>query len=73
VPINANWPVVETGWGPYWDANGGAVPPDRYSEVRPIGAFNVGRGRQYALDQVQAGTSSMTLPNTAHPGPGHRR
>ena len=61
---NANWPVVETGWGPYWDANGGAVPPDRYVEVRPIGSFTAGRGRQYALDQVQAGTSAMVLPNT---------
>lgn len=61
---NPNWPVVETGWGPYWDAGGGAVPPDRYCEVRPIGAFATGRGRQYALDQVQAGTSTMVLPNT---------
>jgi hypothetical protein len=64
VVTNPNWPVIETGWGPYWDANGGAVPPDRYVEVRTIGTFTAGRGRQYALDQVQAGTSSMTLPNT---------
>jgi hypothetical protein len=63
VVTNPNWPVIETGWGPYWDANGGAVPPDRYTEVRTIGTFTAGRGRQYALDQVQAGTSSMTLPN----------
>lgn len=62
--LNPNWPLVETAWGPLWDAGGGRIPPDRYVEVRPIGQFATGRGRQYQLDQVQAGTSSMVLPNT---------
>jgi hypothetical protein len=62
--LNPNWPLVETGWGPVWDAGGGRIPPDRYCEIAPIGAFATGRGRQYALDQVQAGTCQMTLPNT---------
>ncbi|MFI0894898.1 hypothetical protein [Streptomyces sp. NPDC020983] len=62
--LNPNWPVLETAWGPMWDAGGGLVPVDRWCEVVPIGSLATGRGRQYALDQVQAGTGSMTLPNT---------
>ncbi|MEE4546780.1 hypothetical protein V2S66_33050 [Streptomyces sp. V4-01] len=61
--LNPNWPLIETAWGPYWDANGGEIPPDRYVEVKTIGQFATGRGRQYQLDQVQAGTCSMVLPN----------
>lgn len=62
--LNPNWPLIETAWGPVWDAGGGRIPPDRYVELTAIGTFATGRGRQYQLDQVQAGTSSMTLPNT---------
>lgn len=62
--LNPNWPVVETGWGPYWDCNAGEVPPDRYVSLRTIGSYTAGRGKQYELDQAQAGTSTMTLPNT---------
>lgn len=61
--LNPNWPVTETAWGPAWTAGGGRVPPDRYVEVTAIGQFTTGRGRQYQLDQVQAGTSALTLPN----------
>jgi hypothetical protein len=63
---NPNWPVVEDAWGPYWSANGGNVPADRYVEVtdRTRNSSNVSRGRQYELDQVRSGTHSATLANT---------
>jgi hypothetical protein len=49
-----------------WNANGGDIPLDRYVEVtgRAIGTVTTGRGRQYELDQVQAGTLSAVLSNT---------
>lgn len=64
--LNPNYPVMETAWGPYWTCNGGEIPPDRYVDVskRTMGQFTTGRGRQYETDQVQAGTSSLTLGNT---------
>lgn len=64
--LNPNWPVVETAWGPYWTCNGGEVPPDRYVDIskRMTGQFTGGRGKQYEMDAVQAGTSTMTLSNT---------
>jgi hypothetical protein len=64
--INPNWPVVEHAWAPYWSANGGDIPLDRYAEVssRTTGATSTGRGRQYETDQVQAGTASTVLRNS---------
>ncbi|MCT9092838.1 hypothetical protein N4G70_28795 [Streptomyces sp. ASQP_92] len=62
---NPNWPLIEDGWAPYWNANGGA-PWDRFVEVtgRTMGTGGSQRGRQYELDQVRAGELSLTLANT---------
>ncbi|BBB00568.1 hypothetical protein RVR_10567 [Actinacidiphila reveromycinica] len=64
--LNPAYPVVETAWGPYWTCSGGEIPPDRYVDVggRTLGQFTAQRGRQYELDQVQAGTSTLPLSNT---------
>ncbi|MDH6108858.1 hypothetical protein P3T36_002989 [Kitasatospora sp. MAP12-15] len=64
--VNPNWPNVEHAWGPLWTANGGAIPADHMVNVvrRTMKAVGVQRGRQYELDQVQAGTLSATLSNT---------
>ncbi|MEU0818970.1 hypothetical protein [Streptomyces mirabilis] len=63
---NLNWPTIEDAWGPYWNANGGAFPLDRYTEVtdRTRGNVTVSRGRQYELDQVRSGEAGLTLANT---------
>jgi hypothetical protein len=65
VAINPNWPLIEDGWAPYWNANGGA-PWDRFTEVtgRTMGSGGTQRGRQYELDQVRTGELSTTLANT---------
>ncbi len=64
--LNPNYPLIETAWGPYWDCNGGEVPPDRYVDLggRTLGTFSAQRGRQAELDQVQAGTMTLPLSNT---------
>lgn len=64
-PFNINWPAVEDAWGPYWSANGGSSPADRYVEVsdRTRGSVTVSRGRQYETDQVRSGEASLTLGN----------
>lgn len=61
---NPNWPLIEDGWGPYWNASG--VVTGRFSEVTPRtrGAVGIQRGRQYELDQVRAGELSTALANT---------
>ncbi|MGW2861959.1 hypothetical protein [Streptomyces sp. NPDC001205] len=63
--INPNWPLIEDGWAPYWNASGGA-PWDRFTEVtgRTMGAGGTQRGRQYELDQIRSGELSVTLANT---------
>ncbi|MBP5896308.1 hypothetical protein [Streptomyces scabiei] len=63
--LNLNWPLVEDGWGPYWNANAGATPTDRYVEVtkRTRGTVSVSRGSQYELDQVRSGEASLSLAN----------
>jgi hypothetical protein len=63
---NLNWPQIEDAWGPYWNANGGAFPLDRMTEVtdRTRGTVTVSRGRQYELDQVRSGEAGLTLANT---------
>ncbi|MFI1165659.1 hypothetical protein ACH4UM_19090 [Streptomyces sp. NPDC020801] len=64
--FNPNWPLTEDGWGPYWSANSGTFPADRYVEVsdRTRGTVSIQRGRQYELDQVRSGEASLTLANT---------
>lgn len=63
---NLNWPLIEDGWGAYWNANGGTQPLDRYVEVtdRTRSSATISRGRQYELDQVRSGEAGLTLANT---------
>lgn len=63
---NLNWPLMEDAWAPYWNANAGTQPLDRYVEVtdRTRGSMSISRGRQYELDQVRSGEASLTLANT---------
>ncbi|MGW4042941.1 hypothetical protein [Streptomyces sp. NPDC004721] len=63
---NLNYPLIEDAWGPYWGANAGNQPSDRYVEVtdRTRGTVSISRGRQYELDQVRSGEASLTLANT---------
>lgn len=63
---NLNWPMIEDSWGPYWNANAGTQPLDRYVEVtdRTRGAATIQRGRQYESDQVRSGEANITLANT---------
>lgn len=62
---NLNWPLIEDGWGTYWNANAGAMPADRFVEItdRTRNQVTVSRGRQYELDQVRSGEASLTLAN----------
>ncbi|MGW5123315.1 hypothetical protein ACWEQ7_04470 [Streptomyces sp. NPDC004069] len=64
--LNLAYPLTEDAWGPYWGANGGSQPIDRYVEVtdRTRGTVSINRGRQYELDQVRSGEASLTLANT---------
>jgi hypothetical protein len=64
VAINPNWPLIEEGWGSYWNGSSGA-PWDRYTEVTPStrGRSSIQRGRQYELDQVRSGEYQTTLAN----------
>lgn len=63
---NLNWPLIEDAWAPYWGANAGDSPLDRYVEVsdRTRGSVSISRGRQYETDQVRSGEASLTLANT---------
>jgi hypothetical protein len=81
-PDNANWPRGEDAWAPYWNANAGTFPIDRYVEVsdRTRGTTTVQRGRQYETDQVRSGEAGLHLANpdgaldpvnTAGPWAGH--
>ncbi|MEV6833472.1 hypothetical protein AB0N17_02905 [Streptomyces sp. NPDC051133] len=65
-PFNPNWPTLEDAWAPYWGANAGSQPLDRYVEVtdRTRGSSTISRGRQYELDQVRSGEAGLTLANT---------
>lgn len=80
--VNPNYPTAEMAWGPLWNANAGAVPADRYVNLskRTLGSIGAARGKQYELDQSQAGTFSAALAdndgaldptNTAGPWAGH--
>ncbi|MCI3277660.1 hypothetical protein [Streptomyces cylindrosporus] len=63
--FNPNWPLTEDSWAPYWNANAGTQPLDRYVEVsdRTRSGISISRGRQYELDQVRSGEASLTLAN----------
>lgn len=63
---NLNWPQIEESWAPFWNANGGTMPIDRYVDVtnRTRQTASVQRGRQYELDQVRSGEATATLANT---------
>lgn len=63
---NLNWPRIEDGWAPFWGANNGGFPADRFVEVtdRTRGSVGVQRGRQYETDQVRSGEASLRLANT---------
>lgn len=63
-PSNPYWPLIEDGWGPYWNASSRLV--GRFSEVtdRTRGGVSIQRGRQYELDQVRAGELTAVLANT---------
>ncbi|WP_245687515.1 hypothetical protein [Streptacidiphilus griseoplanus] len=63
--LNPGWPAVEHAWGPYWNANGGDSPLDKYVDLtaRTRGAVSVSRGRQYELDQVRSGELQVQLEN----------
>jgi hypothetical protein len=65
-PYNLAWPRTEDGWGPFWNANQGTVPPDRYVDVGNLtnDSMTFNRGRQYELDQVRAGEGQFGLLNT---------
>lgn len=63
-PNNQNWPLIEDGWGPYWNAS--SVVTGRFTEITPRtrGASGIQRGRQYELDQVRSGELTTALANT---------
>ncbi|MHB9861986.1 hypothetical protein [Streptomyces sp. YIM S03343] len=64
-PFNPNWPGIEDAWAPFWNANAGTFPIDRYVEIsdRTRGSMSVQRGRQYETDQVRSGEASLRLAN----------
>ncbi|MQS14527.1 hypothetical protein F7Q99_20220 [Streptomyces kaniharaensis] len=64
--INPNWPVLMYDWGPFWNANGAAAPGGKFTDLtsRTRGRVGIQRGRQYELDQIRAGTMSMSVVNT---------
>lgn len=63
--INPNWPVIMYDWGPFWSANGAGAPGAQFTDLtsRTRGRVGVQRGRQYELDQIRAGTMSMSVVN----------
>lgn len=64
---NLNWPAVEFGWGPFWNANGGWVAPERYVDLTSStrGQTSIQRGRQYELDQVRSAELRAEIVNTS--------
>jgi len=59
-----SWPVLLSEWSAAYNANGGAMPTTWVDVTnRSLTSDSVKRGRQYELDQVQAGELSATLRN----------
>jgi hypothetical protein len=61
--LNPNYPVVEELWGPSWTAAGASFPASRMVNFvdRTLSQANARRGKQYELDQPQAGEYSVVL------------
>lgn len=61
--LNPNYPVIEELWGPMWGAAGAGLPAGRMvnNVERTIAGATIRRGKQYELDQAQAGEYQVTL------------
>jgi hypothetical protein len=61
--LNANYPVIEELWGPSWTAAGGAFPQTQWTNLvdRTLTQASSRRGKQYELDQAQAGDYQIVL------------
>lgn len=61
--VNPNYPVIEELWGPSWTAAGASLPATRWVNLidRTLSQASARRGKQYELDQPQAGEYSITL------------
>jgi hypothetical protein len=57
---------VEDSWAPSYGANGGTTPATQWVDLTPRTRYQTSlkRGKQYELDQVQAGELQITLNNT---------
>jgi hypothetical protein len=61
--LNPNYPVIEEIWGPSWNAAGASLPSARLVNLvdRTLSQASARRGKQYELDQINAGEYSVTL------------
>ncbi|MFF1597695.1 hypothetical protein ACFVYV_09385 [Streptomyces mirabilis] len=61
--VNPNYPVVEELWGPAWTAAGASLPATKWVNLidRTLSQASARRGKQYELDQPQAGEYSIVL------------
>lgn len=61
--LNPNYPVIEELWGPSWTAAGGALPSTKWVNLvdRTISQAMARRGKQYELDEAQAGEYQIVL------------
>jgi hypothetical protein len=61
--LNPNYPVIEEIWGPSWGAAGASLPSTRLVNLvdRTLSSASARRGKQYELDQINAGEYGVTL------------
>jgi hypothetical protein len=61
--VNPNYPVIAEDWGPVWSAAGASLPDNRWVNLvdRTLSQASAKRGKQYELDQPQAGEYNITL------------
>lgn len=61
--VNPNYPVIEELWGPSWTAAGASLPATKWVNLidRTLSQASARRGKQYELDQPQAGEYSIVL------------